>query len=393
VILKGLRVVLFAVALLISMIPAAHAVGCSLQIFAVDYPPIVEPGQSFQVTTQMNVTCSQSKAYIVGRLDVVETAPNVILSSTSFPIGYFADLAGGTRNVTAVNKVVAPPLQANWTLQVSATLFTSVSAIGGSQKGPFTIMVGHAPLPERLQTASILNNGDFENGLDGWSVEKSYGYLTITNKVAHSGSSALKLQMPPRHFGTIDGAMVVGVSQTISVADLRSLRVRAWVMDGCYAPWYVSCSLLGSGRLRVQVGGFTETYDFGGCSSWCQIDHNVTEDLKPRLTLAQYASILHSDRAVPVTISLELLNAGSYFVAHLDDVQVSASVPLGSTPFLSQSFHGVGMSNQGVPEVNANVVAASSRGLLWFRSLSEEHIVKLMENGFLAKQLPLESFN
>ena len=378
---KGLRAVLFAVALLVSMIiPAVHAVSCDLQIIASDYPSIVDPGQSFQVKTQMTVTCSQSKAYIVDRIDVVETAPNVILSSSSVPIGYFADMTGGTMNTTAVSNVVAPPLQANWTLQVRATLFTSAGSVGGAEGTPFTIMVGHALAPERLETVSILENGGFEKGLDGWEVEMNGGFLTVTNSVTHNGSSALRLDMPqaPPPSGRISGAMVASVSQTISVADLRSLRVRAWVMDGCYVPWLASCTLGGSGRLRVQVGDFKETYDLGGCSSWCLLDHNVTEELRPRLTLAQYASILHSDRAVSVTISLELFNAGSYFVAFLDDIQVDASVPLGSRASFSQSSHSGGVSNQGGTMASVNSTAEISAGLarstrVVFQCLSISH--------------------
>jgi hypothetical protein len=119
----------------------------------------------------------------------------------------------------------------------------------------------------------------------------------------------------------------------------------------------------GSGRLRVQVGAFKETYDLGGCSSWCLLDHNVTEELRPGLTLAQYASILHSDRAVSVTISLELFNAGSYFVAFLDDIQVDASVPLGSRGSFSQSSQSGGISNQDGTMTSVNSTAEISAGL------------------------------
>lgn len=355
--------VFFAVALLVSLIPAVHAVNCSLQFGAADYPPSVDPGQSFRVKTQFDVVCSQSKSYLVGRVDVVETASGVILSSTSVPIGYFGSPDGGTLNASAVNDVVAPSLQANWTLQVKATLFASGGiGVGGAEGTPFTIMVGHAPPRERLEPFSIQVNGDFEKGLDGWEVDMNAGFLTITNKVAHSGSSALKLEMPqaPLPSGRIFGAMTISVSQAMSVENLRSLRVRAWMMDGCYVPPYFSgCSVGGNGRLRVQVGGFTEGYGFGDCSAWCLIDHNVTEDLRPGLTLAQFASIFHSDRAVSVTISLELLNGGSYFVTYLDDVQVNASVPFGLTPFSSQSLHGFDMSNQGGIEANMNAATVS----------------------------------
>jgi hypothetical protein len=75
--------------------------------------------------------------------------------------------------------------------------------------------------------------------------------------------------------------------------------------------------------------------------------------------LAQFASIFASDRAVSVTISLELLNGGAYFVAYLDDVQVNASVPVGLTPFFSQSLHGFDMSNQGGTGANMNATTMS----------------------------------
>ena len=359
---------LFAVALLLSMIPAAHAVGCRLQIIQVDYPSLVDPGESFPVKTQFNVTCSQSKAYIVGRFDVVESAPGVVLSSTSIPVGYFAGLSGGAMNATAVNDVVAPPLPANWTLRVRATLYTSTPAgvLGDEKADPFIIQVGHALPPEKVVTISILENGGFEKGLEGWEVEMEGGFRSVTSKVAHNSSFSLKLEMPqaPPPSGRIFGAMATGVSQTVSVEGLRSLRVKAWVMDDCYLPPYVtSCSLGGSGRLRVQVGTFTEKYEFADCGSWCLIDQNVTEDLRSRLTLAQFDSGFHSDHAVSVTISLELLNGGRYFVAYLDDVQVNATVRApglsASTASLSLPSAGLNMSNQGGAGTNVNAVTAS----------------------------------
>lgn len=367
---------LFAVALLLSMVPAAHAVGCRLQIIGVDYPSLVDPGQSFPVKTQFSVTCSQSKTYVVGRFDVVESAPGVVLSSTSIPIGYFAGLDGGTMNATAINDVVAPPLPANWTIQVRATLFTSTPAgkLADAQAVPFTIQVGHAPPPERVETISILENGGFEKGLEGWEVEVEGGFRSVTSKIAHNSSLALKLEMPQAlpSSGRIFGAMVTGVSQTFSVEGLRSLRVRAWVMDGCYIPpYFLQCSLGGSGRLRVQVGDFKEKYEFADCRSWCLIDQNVTEDLRPRLTLAQFDSIFHSNHAVSVTVSLELLNGGRFFAAYLDDVQVNATVRaptlFASTPFLSQSFAGVDMSNQAGTGTNFNAAGSSSRGFVLFQ--------------------------
>lgn len=359
---------LFAVALLLSMIPAAHAVGCRLQIIRVDYPSLVDPGESFPVKTQFNVTCSQSKAYIVGRFDVVESAPGVVLSSTSIPVGYFAGLSGGAMNATAVNDVVAPPLPANWTLHVRGTLFTSTpyGVLSDTTAELSTIQVGHASSLEKVVTVSILKNGGFEKGLEGWEVEMERGFHSVTSKIAHNSSYALKLEMPqaPPSSGRIFGAMVTGVSQTISVEDLRSLRIRTWVMDGCYIPPYIlSCSLGGSGRLRVQVGDFKEKYEFADCSSWCLIDQNVTEDLRPRLTLAQYDSVFHSDHAVWVTVSLEVLNGGRYFVAYLDDVQVNATVRaptlLASTPFLSQSVHGVVMNGESGIGTSVNAAATS----------------------------------
>ena len=361
--MRVVLVALIAIVLIVPMPTPAHAVGCSLQFRSVDYPTAVEPGQGFQVRSQMNVTCSKSKSFIVGRLDVVESAPGIVLSSSSFALGYFALSEGETKNATTVNNLVAPPIPVNWTVQVRATLFTSVLSVGGSEFPSFTIMVGHAPPIEQWQTREISVNGGFEDGWNGWDIGKNYGFIAITGEMAHSGSSSLRLDMPGRHLGRPEGSGIVGVSQIVYVANLRSVRVRLWLLDGCFVPEFTSCSG-GRGRLRVQVGPFTQTYGFEACSTWCLIDQNVTADMIPKLTLTQIASILHSPAPVQVTVSLELLLSINYFAAYVDDVQVNASTPLGSAPFSSQSLHEGNMGDGIILDSGARTSVAGSNWVL-----------------------------
>lgn len=295
----------------------------------------MNPGQAFPIVTNFGLTCAESKFFIDVRVDVVEVVPKAVLSSSSVRIGYL--IHGGTVNASAVNNLTAPPMQGPWTIKIVAIAWVSTPTNLLSQRNtdPLTISVGGVPQPERVETVSMLQNGGFEQGLKGWNVELDSGFVATSRKFAFNGSSSsLQLEMPPapRPAGRIFGAWISGVTQGFSIENLRSLRFSAWVLDGCFAPDFISCPLLGSGRVRVQVGGFYQIYELPDCSSWCLIDQNVTEDLRQRLTLTQFDSVFESNQPISVVTSLELLNDGAYFVAYLDNVLVNATVQVKTIP-------------------------------------------------------------
>jgi hypothetical protein len=331
-------------------IPAGYSYYCTVQVDSVDHPTSVGPGQSFQVNTHVTASCpAQLPDFTSVRVDVVDAASNIALSTGEFVSGYSFAHGGGAASGVVTSNLNAPSLAGPWSLLAEALFYRGSYLMSAAQQ-PFTIQVGGAQPPESLTTITILQNGGFENGTANWQLmQGSSGYDSISTSVIHSGSRALAttLVSPPPGSNLL-APTVVGVSQTASVSNLRGLTIDAW---------YVTQILTSqaAARVRVKINGLTLNYyvKFGpltaatsgdtdtskslflsnwDCISWCEVSRDVGADFRTMFSAAAVGSIFGSGPAT-VTVALELLGYGiiptSQFI-FWDDVQFSAQVP-GST--------------------------------------------------------------
>lgn len=195
--------------------------------------------------------------------------------------------------------------------------------------------------------ASVLQNGGFEEGLAGWEeVHGQGGSYSFSNSIVHSGSQSLVLSLRPPRPGSNPGAIVEGVSQTVSVFQLRGLKVEASYRT-------VINTNAAAVRLVVQIGELTVRYylfygpQISGattgdtqtlksillppslCPSWCSIEVDSGSDFKDLFDPVMYADVFLSDTSVQVAVSLELLvyltNNAQYIL--WDDVSATAQIP------------------------------------------------------------------
>ncbi|MGA2462622.1 MAG: hypothetical protein ABSF82_14485 [Candidatus Bathyarchaeia archaeon] len=211
--------------------------------------------------------------------------------------------------------------------------------------------------PENFTELGVLQNGDFENGLQGWTIANHFvgggnGYPSISAYLVHSGSAALALNFLSSNFGGGTGQPLelTGVFQAVDVRELRGLHVEAWFM------------MLGTvsqiaARMRVQVGEFTVNYYVAydseqhlrqydtvqsksifvyqaglGSSEWLHLNRDVGEDLHS-LFGPQGLQIFEQNKTT-ITLGLELMGFGyipTYQIMLWDDVQAAALVPMNST--------------------------------------------------------------
>ena len=223
-----------------------------------------------------------------------------------------------------------------------------------------------AAIPAQTLTAvSVLQNGDFEKGLEGWLIFEKFqgpaghGNPSISRSTTHSGSSAVALNLissVPGGFSGVAPPETIGIYQNVVVPELRGLRVEAWFMMR-------QMSLLMAARLRVQVNDLVIKYyvsydteqhirnldildpvpsrpiflyhvtprspEWG---EWLSINRDVAADFQSEFG-SQGTEIFQRDQA-DVTLALEFVNYGptpDYQVMLWDDVQATAMVPAQQT--------------------------------------------------------------
>ena len=344
----SLMVILILFGFAMVAIPPAYSYYCKVQIDKVDFPSSVSPSQSFQVTTHVTASCpAQVSVSTSVRVDVVDAASNMALSTGMFATGYsFAHGAASVDGVVAGNLSAPPSLSGPWPLVVEALFYQQLDLMSAAQY-PFTIQVGNPQPSESLMTVPILQNGGFENGTTNWQLTQSTsGYNSITTSVVYSGSRALAITLiSPPPGNNLLAPVVVGVSQTSSVSDLRGLTIDAWYV----LPQILSTQA--AARVRVTVNGRTLNYyvKFGAltreasadtdaskslflanwnCISWCEVSRDVGADFRTMFSPATVSSIFGSG-ASTATIALELLGYGTLQTSQFifwDDVQFNAQV-------------------------------------------------------------------
>jgi hypothetical protein len=212
--------------------------------------------------------------------------------------------------------------------------------------------------PENVTAAvDILQNGDFENGLQGWRTSEHFvgggnGYPSISNYLVHSGSAALALNFLSSNFGggTAQPMEMTGVYQARNISELRNLRVQAWFM-------MLNTVSQIAARVRVQVGEFTVNYYVAydneqrlrqydtaqsksifvtqagfGSSGWLHLERDVGQDLQS-LFGSQGLQVFGQNQTT-VTLGLELMGFGYIPTSQVmlwDDVQATVLVPTNTT--------------------------------------------------------------
>jgi hypothetical protein len=218
--------------------------------------------------------------------------------------------------------------------------------------------------------ASVLQNGGFEEDLAGWEeVHGQGGSYGFSNSIVHSGSRALVLGLQPPRPGSNPGAIIEGVTQNVSVFQLRGLKVEAWYRT-------VINTNAAAVRLVIQVGELTLRYYLYGpqisaattgdpqtlksiliatslCPKWCQIQIHASSDFKDLFEAGKYAEVFLSDSPVQVTVSLELmidLTTDAQYVLW-DDVSATAQI---------LSVQNATTTSTSLPSITASSTAISS---------------------------------
>jgi hypothetical protein len=211
--------------------------------------------------------------------------------------------------------------------------------------------------PENFTAVEIIENGDFENGLQEWRTTNHFvsggtGYPSISNQIAHSGSAALALNFLSSNLGgsLAQPMEMTGVYETRNVSELRNLRVQAWFM-------MVTTVSQVAARVRVQVGDLTVNYYVAydseqrlrqydtthsksifvtqagsGSSVWLHLERAVDQDLQS-LFGSQGSHVFEQNQTI-VIVGLELMGFGYISTPQVmlwDDVQATALVPTNTT--------------------------------------------------------------
>ncbi len=228
---------LLAVLTFASILPAVHADNCTLQITSVNYPAKTDPGQSFQVKTQVTVTC-QTSAYLAGRTDLEDTEN--ILSTGFLDIGQFTS-SGGTKTVTASNSAIAPSASGSWNLVVKVTIYDPRSGgplqqvIVAAASWPFTIQVGQTTQTETTSilvqtTTSATTITSESTTLASASISPSPSQVTMTETVTETQAMVITTE---RFYATLTIALAMGILLGILVPILMQRWRRTPACPNC----------------------------------------------------------------------------------------------------------------------------------------------------------------
>jgi len=134
--------------------PSVAASLCQTVGASTNYPQSALPNRDVPVLTTVAGSCtSDGEDYFAVRVDLVDRASNLVLSSNSTPIGYNAN----NFTVSVRNNALSPTGNESWAINVNTYM---VEAGGTSGKyllnsTTITIQIGEAPLPE-FQAEPIL---------------------------------------------------------------------------------------------------------------------------------------------------------------------------------------------------------------------------------------------
>ena len=241
-----------------------------------------------------------------------------------------------------------------WIVVMNAAPFASAPGVGVIGAG----LTGFQTSGFEDSEVSIVENGGFEEGLQGWQVTNIFlassgsSYPSISTSSIHSGSAGAALNFLSSSSGgsTAQSMELTGIYQTVNVRRLTGLHVGGW-----FSMRQTVSSV--AARMRVQVGSLglsyyvaydseqrLRYYDTAGSRSvfvyqvgpgqngWWELDRDVEQDFE-LLFGSEGQGVFQQDQTT-VTIALELMGFGfipTYQVMLWDDIEALARVGMNST--------------------------------------------------------------
>jgi len=127
---------------------AADVQPCQINSWSPNYPSQVSPGQTVQVTSTINVACSQWRTFYTARVDLVNRVTGQWYSTSEFQIGWQPDV-----NATISNSATAPQTAGRWPLEFNLYIFEEGSQDGNTFHNPFNINVNGSNTAQQNATS------------------------------------------------------------------------------------------------------------------------------------------------------------------------------------------------------------------------------------------------
>lgn len=174
-------VLLFSI-IISPMMPTAHAgIQCGIDVNQLNYPLLVEPNQSFQVATDLTVTCNQASVAVAGRVDFRDNSTGRLLSTVGFPVGTNPSSPQWSVSASLSSTLTASPVKQVWYLRMVIWLAIGegvpaivagrlekglVVQVGEATQGSITssIQVGQNP-PILISSNSSITDYSYDSGL------------------------------------------------------------------------------------------------------------------------------------------------------------------------------------------------------------------------------------
>ena len=127
---------------------AADVQPCQINSWSPNYPSQVSPGQTVQVTSTINVACSQWRTFYTARVDLVNKVTGQWYSTSEFQIGWQPDV-----NATITNSATAPQTAGRWPLEFNLYIFEEGSQDGNTFHNAFNINVNGSNTTQQNATS------------------------------------------------------------------------------------------------------------------------------------------------------------------------------------------------------------------------------------------------
>ncbi len=336
-------VILLSLLLLASIggvfLPSVRAQICQLQIEQVVFPPKIDLGQIVEVKSRVTAIFVTYRGNTVSaRADLRDRLSSENLDTASLDLGLTSP-----RTLTVSHSVKAPSIAGTWQLQLVVMCFSGDPPPVFIVSYAFNIEIGKSISGEIFFEQQVLANGDFENGLRGWTTIGRPGYSSISTGITHSGSS---LQL---HMLTSPGNPYVtetqGVFQEVAVQNLRGLKVAAWYYMTDQANKLAA-------RMRIRVGELSMSYYVTGFSAYIEPDTPTSRSMQVASSLGQWVlvsrdvvadfgafgfrgtELFRKDGETRVLIAFEMLAYGSlteHYFMYWDDAKLAAMLATTAT--------------------------------------------------------------
>jgi len=156
---------------------AAQFVPCKIVNLNVVPPTLVQGGQSFEVTTDMTVSCDPSVLPII-RIDLVDATTSQTLSTSSVP--YYSYSSSFTASV--VNQATARQIIGSWALRVQVYVINGLNGQSVASTGQlFQVNVEPYTPPTQMQTViTQFSNSSFAVSTSSLSAPTEFENSTQT---------------------------------------------------------------------------------------------------------------------------------------------------------------------------------------------------------------------